>query len=113
MNETNRYATTPDPLGRTKEGWNWEQLTKGGLKAFMALALFMEMKKQPNYKTYWMRNSLFHCSKISNIISWARFIELRRCLHVTNSRGEGHIERGAPGFDKLHYTRWLLNAIRD
>ena len=52
VNKTNRYATTPNPLDRTRKGRDWEQLTVGGLKAFMAVALFMGMKKQPNHKTY-------------------------------------------------------------
>ena len=113
VRETNRYATTPDAGGKLKGGSNWEQLSVSGLKAFMALALYMEMKKQPNYKTYWMRGSLFHCPRISSIFSRSRFIDLRRCLHLTKSKLHGHMERGDLGFDKLHQTRWLLNATWD
>ena len=49
VRETNRYATTLDVIGRTQGGPNWEQSIEGGLKMFMVVALYMGMKKQPNY----------------------------------------------------------------
>ena len=52
--KTNLYTTTKDALGKTKGGENWKEFTISGLKSFMALAIYMGMKKQPNYKTYWM-----------------------------------------------------------
>ena len=76
VRETNRCATALDAMGTTCRGPNWEELTIGGLKAFMAMALYIGMKKQPNYKTYWMKDSFFHCSKISSFFSCARFIKL-------------------------------------
>jgi hypothetical protein len=63
----NSYAMVPDAIGKTLEGPKWEDITMAKLKAFMALALYMELKKQPNYKTYWMHHTLFHCLMISNI----------------------------------------------
>ena len=51
FNEINRYATILDILGIPKEGQNYEPLTIRGLKAYMAIALCMRMKKNPNYKT--------------------------------------------------------------
>ena len=55
----------------------------------------------------------FHCLRISNISSRVCFIDLRRCLHLTNSRTYGNLESGAPRYGKLHQTQWLLNAIQD
>ena len=103
----------PNPLGRTKGGQDWKQFMVGGLNAFIVVALYIEMKRQFNYKIHWMKNSLFHCSKISSIMSRAQFIYLRRCLYLTNSKGERHVEKGALGFDKLHQIKWLLNDTRD
>ena len=45
VRETNRYATTRDASGKTRGGDNWKQFTVNGLKAYMTLALYMEMKK--------------------------------------------------------------------
>ena len=53
VDETNRYATIPlDDYENTKGGPHRKNLTIYGLKAFMALALYMGLKVQPNYKTY-------------------------------------------------------------
>ena len=52
VRETNMYASTPNAAGRTHSHPNWEQFIVGGLKALLALALYMAMKKQPNYIIY-------------------------------------------------------------
>jgi hypothetical protein len=84
------------------------------LKAFLAIHMYMGMKRQPNYKWYWEKaGSLFHCPIISNIMSWARFAQLTRCLHITNSASYEHIQQGDVGYDKLRQVRWLVDAIRD
>jgi hypothetical protein len=64
------------------------------LKAFMAIHMYMGMKKQPNYKTYWEKEgSFFHCPVISNIMTRERFVELHRCLHLTNPATYDHIQK--------------------
>ena len=111
VEETNRYANAPlDEQGNTKKGPHWKNLTIYGLKAFMALALYMGLKVQPNLKTYWMRDSLFLCPIISNIFTRARFQGLRRCLHLTNVEG---IHKEDLGYYKIGQTRWLINCIRE
>jgi hypothetical protein len=48
-----------------------------GLKAFLAIHMYMGMKRQPNYKSYWEKEgSLFYCPIISNIMSRAQFAQL-------------------------------------
>jgi hypothetical protein len=76
--ETNRYATEHlDEVGNIQEGEKWENLTVAGLKAFLAIHMYMEMKRQPNYKSYWNKEAtFFHCSIISNIMTRERFVEL-------------------------------------
>jgi hypothetical protein len=103
-----------DGRGNTRGGRKWENLTFAGLKAFMAIHMYMGMKKQPNYKSYWEREGgLFHCPIISNIMTCERFRELRRCLHLTNPTMYEHIQKGDPGYDKLRQVRWLINEIRN
>jgi hypothetical protein len=43
----------------------------------------------------------------------ARFIELRRCLYITNLGTYEHIPKGDPGYDKLRQARWLVDEIHD
>jgi hypothetical protein len=41
------------------------------------------------------------------------FIQLRRCLHITNPSIYEHIPKGDPSYDKLRQVRWLVNEIRN
>jgi hypothetical protein len=34
-------------------------------------------------------------------------------LHITNPVSYANVERGSPGFDKLHQVRWLVEEIRE
>jgi hypothetical protein len=113
VNETNRYATEPiDARGNTRGGRKWEMLTVASFKAFLAIHMYMGMKRQPNYKTYWEKEGVFfHCPIISNIMTRERFIQLRRCLHITNPGTYEHIPKGDPHYDKLRQVRWLVNEI--
>jgi hypothetical protein len=91
----------------------WMNLTIAGLKAFLAIQMYMGMKRQPNMKSYWEKaGSFFHCPTISNIMTRERFRELVRCLHITNPEGYENIQKGNPGYDKIRQVRWLVEKIR-
>jgi hypothetical protein len=93
-------------------GPKWENLTVPGLKAFFAIHMYMGMKRQLNYKSYWEKvGSLFHCQVISNIITRERFIQLCRCLYITNPGTYDHVPKGDPYYDKLRQVRWLVAEI--
>jgi hypothetical protein len=50
--ETNRYATCPiDAAGNTRGGPKWMNLSVVEFKAFLAIHMFMGMKRQSNIKT--------------------------------------------------------------
>jgi hypothetical protein len=70
VTETNRYATHPmDAQGNCMGGPKWKNLTIARLKAFLAIHMYMGMKRQPNMKSYWEREgSFFHCPTTSNIM---------------------------------------------
>jgi hypothetical protein len=114
VQETNCYATRPlDARGNTMGGPKWVNLTIAGLKAFLAIHMYMGMKRQPNMKSYWKKaGSFFHCPTISNIMTRERFRELVRCLHISNPEGYEHIQKGDPGYDKIRQVRWLVEKIR-
>jgi hypothetical protein len=113
--ETNQYANrVVDVLRNTRGGRKWEDLIIAGLKVFIAIRMYMGMKKQLNYKSYWEKEDfLFHYPIISNIMSRAWFSQLRRCLHITNPALYEHIHKGDVGYDKLRQVRWLIDAIRN
>jgi hypothetical protein len=77
-------------------------LTIAGLKAFLAIHMYMGMKRQPNMKSYWEREgSFFHYPTISNFMARKRFKDLVRCLHITDPTTYEHIQKGDPGYDKI------------
>jgi hypothetical protein len=96
-------------------GGEWINTSVAEIKAFLAIHLYMDMKRQPNVKSYWsnLEGSFFHCGTISNIMTRDRFMELKRCLHITNPTTYEHIQKGDPSYDKLRQVRWFVDFIRD
>jgi hypothetical protein len=95
-------------------GAKWETLSIVGLKAFLAIHMYMGMKKQTNHKFYWEKaGTFFHCPIISKIMSRECFIQLRRCLHITNPGIYEHIPKSDPSYDKLRQVRWLVDEIHN
>ena len=83
-------------------------------KAFLAIHIYMGLRKQANIPSYWHREfSIFHYPMIFNVMTIAHFRELRQCMHVTNSKPFAHIQRGDVGYDKMRQIRWLVNDIWD
>jgi hypothetical protein len=111
--ETTRYAThVIDALGNTQGGPKWINTSVAEFKAFLAIHMYMGMKRQPNMKSYWNKEgSFFHCATILKIMTRDRFMALRRCLHLTNPATYEHIQKGEPGYDKLRQVRWFVDVI--
>jgi hypothetical protein len=85
VNETNRYATSYTSEGVIPRGDNWVLLTEVEFKAWLAIWLYMGMKRQPNMKSYWMKEgSVFHCPIISKLMTRDRFMALTTCFHIAN-----------------------------
>jgi hypothetical protein len=103
VTKTNRYATQPlDSQGNTIGSPKWVNLTIAGLKAFLAIHMYMDMKRQPTMKSYWEREgSFFHCPTISNIMTREQFKDLVRRFHITDLTTYEHIQKGDPGYDKI------------
>jgi hypothetical protein len=112
VEETNRYATTIDGEGRSPGGATWKELTVLELKVFLAITLYMGMKKQPNVKIYWMRApSIFHCDVINKNMTRKRYIALTRCLHITNP-AMYVTDRNLAGYDKMGQVRSMVDMVR-
>jgi hypothetical protein len=95
------------------EGPKWKNLKIVGLKAFLAIHMYMGMRRQPNMKSDWEReDSFFHCPTISNIMTGERFKELVRFLHITNPEIYAHIARGDPIYDKIWQVQWFVDEIK-
>jgi hypothetical protein len=99
--------------GNTPGGPMWRLFTAAGLKAFFAISIFMELKKQPNVKTYWQRKgSFFHCPMISQIFTRDGHQQITKCLHVTNLASYV-TNREELVYDKMGQVCWLVDKIRE
>jgi hypothetical protein len=86
-------------------GETWDALLVAEFKAWLAIWLYMRMKRQSNMKNYWIKEgSVSHCSTISKIMSRRRFMALIRCFHITNPATYMRV-KDLPGYDKLGQIR--------
>jgi hypothetical protein len=46
-------------------------------------------------------------------MTWDRFMELQRCLHLTNPATYEHIQNGNSSYYKLRQVRWFLGEIQN
>ena len=115
--ETNRYIVEEDEDGNVLPNWggkNWRPLTLSKLKAFIiGICFYMGLRKQPNKKSYWLKEgSIFHYSIITKLMSLDKFMDLTRCLHITN--GSTYVrDRNSSGYDKMGQMRWLVDEVRE
>ena len=113
MDETSRYATTANDEGHIRGGVRWKPVMVRELKAFLAITMYMGMKKQPNVRSYWLKPpSIFHCSIISNLISGRRYMALTRCLHLTNPASYV-TNRNLSSYDKMGQVRWMVDRVKE
>ena len=110
--ETNCYARVVED-GRSKGGHDWYDMDKKELRAFMAVSLYMGMKKQLNVKSYWAKSKkLFYCLVIANLLSQRCFLALQKYLHLTNT-SDSCIDTTSLQCDKMDQCRWPINSIQD
>ena len=113
VRETNRYAIEVDGDGNCMGGEEWQEFTEKKTRAFMAIWLYIRMKRQPNILSYWhKRGFVFHCPTVSGIMTRRRLMLLTRCLHITNPITYVR-DKNLPGYDKLGQVRWLIDSISE
>jgi hypothetical protein len=83
------------------------------LQVYISISLYMDMKRLPNVKAYWAKSEpFFYCSVIGGLLTWKRYLALTHCLHITDPATD-NVLVGAPNYDKMHQTRWLVDTIRE
>jgi hypothetical protein len=112
---TNRYAfeIVDDKTGQTRGGSQWILLGLEEFRAYLAICLFMGLKRLPSKWMYWLwEEPLFHCPVISQMMMRDRYEFITRCLHVANA--PPHVtDTSSPTYDKLHKIRWMMDEVRD
>lgn len=83
------------------------------LKAFVAVSLYMGIKKVPNIRVFWKKSEpLLYCHVILQLFSGNRRLLLNKCRHITNPSSISS-DRSSPNYDKMKKVRWLLMEIKD
>jgi hypothetical protein len=105
VHKTNRYVMERENERTTRDGTQWEEFTVPKFKAYVAIWLYMGMRRQPNIKNYWMKvGSIFYCPSVSNVMIRKRFMALNKCLRITNPTDYVR-NKELPGYDKLGQVR--------
>jgi hypothetical protein len=66
----NRCVMERENKGTIRGGAKWEEFIVLEFKAYVAIWLYMGMRRQPNIKSYWMREgSIFYCPSVSNVMT--------------------------------------------
>ena len=80
------------------------QLTSKGMKAFVAIVMYMSIIKLPSTTDYW--NSALNVPRISELMSVNKFEEIKRYLHFSDNQT-------AKKDDKLYKIRSIVDKLRD
>jgi hypothetical protein len=115
VRETNRYASEviESTGGKIRGGLHWTPLGLQEFQAYIAMCLYMGVKKLPSTRLYWSRKeTLFHYLVILQRMMWEWFELITRCLHVANA--PAHVmDRDSATYDKLHKVCWLVDEVQD
>ena len=85
VNETNWYACASDCRGNLSKELNWKSHIVSKFKVFLAIILYISMKKQPNIRIYWQKFLLFfYCLVISKLMSRPQFEKVTKYFHNCN-----------------------------
>ena len=74
MTKSYYYAMADMGVGKTMGGKILKEVIARKLKCFIAISLYMGMKKQPNLRSYWpKKGSIFFCPTISSLMICGQF----------------------------------------
>ncbi|KAL1475887.1 hypothetical protein MTO96_036959, partial [Rhipicephalus appendiculatus] len=102
LEETNLYALqemTP----------NWQALTVSELKAYIGMLILMSIHNLPQVYLYWSSDKFFNVQEISNVMSFRRFQQITRCLHLNDNTNIP--DKTSPKFDRCYRVRPLMEIL--
>ncbi|XP_049527551.1 piggyBac transposable element-derived protein 4-like [Dermacentor silvarum] len=102
VEETNLYA-----LQRMMP--NWRTLTVSELKAYIGMLILMSIHNLPQVYLYWSSDKFFNLQEISNVMSFRRFQQITRCLHLNDNSKIP--DKTSPNFDRCYRVRPLMEML--
>ena len=99
-NETNRYA-----YGKP-DGGSWVATTANEIKAFLGIVILMGFHRLPRIADYWSRSEYVGVSGVYGHMTYSRFAQLWRRLHVVDNESADR----ADNFNKI---RPIINRLKE
>lgn len=104
--QTNLYA-----LQKNGGNYKFEKTNPDEIKAFIAINLFMGIKRLPSYRDYWSSRLELRDNFVSSIMSRDRFDWLLANVHLNDNQLQP--AKGSPLYDKLYKVRPLLDNLSE
>ncbi|XP_061184352.1 piggyBac transposable element-derived protein 4-like [Saccostrea echinata] len=103
---TNLSAATKRTADPEYHNGSWTDVTVEEMKAYYGILLLMEVMTFERDELYWYNNEKYWVigSKIGEIMTRDRYIQIKRYLHFSDDRNNND--------DKLHKVRMILDTLR-
>ncbi|KAH8028374.1 hypothetical protein MRX96_000114 [Rhipicephalus microplus] len=88
---------------------NWQMLMVSELKAYIGMLILMRIHNLPQVYLYWSSDKLFNVQEISNVISFRRFQQITRCLHLNDNSKIP--DKTSLNFDRCYRVRPLMEMV--
>ena len=120
VDETNRYYDQQmtkqggvDSLPTHSRFRKFVNVSRGEMKAFIAIVLFMGLVRLPNYKLYWNTHHLLSLN-IASIMPRDRFMNIMTFFHACNNMTQPpvHDPTHDPAYKVNHFSKMLIRNWR-
>lgn len=88
---------------------NWRTLTVSELKAYIGMLILMSIHNLPQVYLYWSSDKFFNVQEISSVMSFRRFQQITRCLHLNDNSKIP--DKTSPNFDRCYRVRPLMEML--
>ena len=91
-------------------GMDWKDVIAGDIWCWLAVYIYMGLKKLPNNCLYWDRCNFFGCPLAKAAIRRRRFEQICRIIYLVDNSTLITDKRN-PAYDKIAKVRWLVEEF--
>lgn len=94
VTETNRYARDENIVG-------WKDTNSDEIRIFFSVILLQSIIKKPSYQMYWTKHPLLVTPIFRQLLSYKRFLILKKCLHFSDNSRYDPASHPQPKLNKI------------
>lgn len=102
VTETNKYAKDQDISA-------WKDTTCDEIRIYISVILLQSITRKPNYQMYWTKHPMLATPIFRQLLSYKRFLLLKKCLHFSDNSTFDHDNHPQPKLNKIWPILELLN----